>query len=99
MNSLLRLSIATAFIATMASTDAQSQDKAAYDRRLIERYNELFTYLDRDGDGTVTWLETQGDLNFTPVFTDMDINRDGIVTKAELARYLELRHGAGVLRP
>lgn len=80
-------------VVALAGANAQAQDKAAYEQRSIERYIELFTWLDRDGDATVTRLETQGDLNFTPVFADIDINRDDIVTKAELDRYMELQYG------
>jgi len=38
--------------------------------------------------------EAAGDLNFLPVFDDADIDRDGIVSKAELDRFLTLRYGA-----
>ena len=40
----------------------------------------LFHALDLDGNGALTRLETQGDLDLGPRFDDMDINRDGIVT-------------------
>ena len=93
MRKILGLCMVVALLAALTGMNAQAQDKAAYERRSIARYIELFTWLDRDRDGTVTRLETQGDLNFTPVFDDVDINRDGIVTKPELDRYLELQYG------
>ena len=68
------------------------QDRAEYDLRSVTRYVELFNSLDRDGNGAVTQLEAQGDVNFLPRFNDMDIDRDGAVTEAELDRYLELEH-------
>ena len=88
---LLTIALALAPIAR-----ADAQDRAAYDRRVAASFLEWFQALDRDGSGSVTRQEAQGDLNFTPRFDDMDINRDGIVTKAELDRYLELQHGARV---
>lgn len=97
MSEISRMCIAVALMATMASPMAQGQDKAAYERRSAARHVELFTWLDRDRDGTVTRLEVQGDLNFPPIFNDIDINRDGLVTKAELDRYIELRYTT--LRP
>jgi hypothetical protein len=72
---------------------AGADDKADYDRRAAARYHTLFQSLDLDGDGTVTRSEARGDLNFSPRFTDMDINRDGIVTLAELQRFIEQEHG------
>ena len=82
-----------AFALLVAGAGAQAQDKAAYDRRSVARYLELFQALDIDRDGAVTRLEAHGDVNFTPRFNDMDINRDGIVTRAELDRFLEREHG------
>ena len=73
---------------------AGADDKAEYDRRAAARYTMLFQSLDLDGDGTLTRSEARGDLNFGPRFDDMDINRDGIVTTAELQRFIEQEHGA-----
>ena len=75
-------------------TTASAADKADYDRRNAERYRALFVYLDRDANHTVTLAEAEGDLDFGVVFNDMDIDRDGSVTAAELARYIEQRFGA-----
>jgi hypothetical protein len=75
-------------------TDAGADDKAAYDRRAATRDMNLFQSLDRNNDQAVTKLESHGDLDFGPRFDDMDINRDGIVTRAELLRYVEREHGA-----
>jgi hypothetical protein len=77
---------------------AGADDKTVYDQRAAARYVALFQSLDRDGDGTVTRVEAQGDLNLGPVFDDMDINRDGIVTSAELQRYIEQRYGVHAAR-
>ena len=43
---------------------------------------------------TVTREAVQGNIDFTATFDDMDIDRDGIVTRAELDRYLASRYGA-----
>lgn len=78
-------------LAVSAGSNAQNRDD--YQRRTVDRFIDLFQTLDRDGDGTVTRFETQGDVNFPPHFDDIDVNRDGIVTKGELDRYLEQQHG------
>ena len=72
---------------------AGADDKAQYDRRATAHYTTLFQSLDRNSDGAVTRLESQGDLNFGPRFDDMDINRDGVVTLAELQRFIAQEHG------
>ena len=74
--------------------NAHAQDKAANQRRSSARHVELFAWLDRDRDGAVTRIEAEGDLNFTPIFDDVDTNRDGVATKAELDRYVELLYGS-----
>ena len=84
---------AAVLVAALAGTNVAAQDQAAYEQRSIARLVELFSGLDTDRDGRVTRLEAAGDLNFLPVFNDVDINRDGIATKDELDRYLELRYG------
>ena len=87
------LRFAVMFILGLAGAMAQAQDRNAFAQRVAAAYVELFGSLDRDGDGAVTRLEAQGDVNFIPVFNDIDINRDGIATKAELDRYLSLEYG------
>jgi Ca2+-binding EF-hand superfamily protein len=75
---------AVAFPAGIAGAD----DRQDYNRRAAERFSTLFQSLDRDADGTVTRIESQGDLVFGPSFDDMDIDRNGIVTRAELQRFV-----------
>ena len=75
---------------------ASADPKADYERRSAERYAGLFKSLDLNGDGAVTRVEAQGDVNFAPRFDDMDINRDGAVTAAELQRYIELQFNVRV---
>lgn len=75
-------------------TGASADGKAEYDRRSTERYMNLFQSLDRNNDQAVTKLESHGDLDFGPRFDDIDINRDGIVTRAELQRYVEREYAA-----
>ena len=71
-----------------AGAAAHADERADYNRRAAERYSALFQSLDRDGDGTVTRVEARGDLNFGPRFDDMDIDRNGIVSRAELQRFV-----------
>ena len=92
MQSLVRGFFAAALLLAITA-GSNAQDRNDYQRRTVDRFIELFQALDRDGDGTVTRSETQGDVNFPPHFDDIDINRDGVVTKGELHRYLELQHG------
>jgi len=92
MHPLVR-GFSAAVLVLAVCTGSSAQDKDEYQRRSVARFIDLFQSLDRDIDGAVTRSEALGDLNFSPRFDDMDINRDGIVTKGELHRYLELRHG------
>jgi hypothetical protein len=71
----------------MAETDA-----AAYYRRAAETDMALFRQLDLDRNGSLTRSEVSGDLNLGPRFDDIDINRDGVVTAAEMQRYIEQRY-------
>jgi hypothetical protein len=70
---------------------AVADDRQDYNRRAAERFSTLFQSLDRDADGTVTRVESHGDLVFGPRFDDMDIDRNGIVTRAELQRFVALQ--------
>ena len=72
---------------------AGADDKSDYNRRAAARDLSLFHSLDRNADGAVTRLEAHGDVNFLPRFDNMEINMDGVVTAAELQRYLEQQYG------
>ena len=67
--------------------------RTEYYQRAAERDVSLFHALDLDGNGVLTRVETQGDLDLGPRFDDMDINRDGVVSLAELQRYIDQRYG------
>jgi hypothetical protein len=71
---------------------ASADDREDYNRRAAARDLSLFHSLDRNGDGAVSRLEAQGDINFLPRFNDMEVDMDGTVTTAELNRYLEQRY-------
>ena len=72
---------------------AGADDESDYNRRASARDLSLFHSLDRNADGAVTRLEAQGDINFLPRFDDMEVNMDGVITTAELQRYLEQQYG------
>ena len=91
--------LAGALLLLLASTmGVEADDRSDYNRRAAARDLRLFHELDRNGDGAVTRLEAQGDVNFLPRFDDMEVNMDGIVTAAELQRYLEQRYGVQSVR-
>ena len=83
-------------LAALIVGNAPAQDKASYEQRTIARYVELLAWLDQDRNGDVSRTEAAGSIDFAPVFDDIDINRDGIVTKAELDRFLASRYGYAV---
>ena len=70
-----------------------ADDKSDYNRRAAARDLTLFHSLDRNGDGMVTRLEAQGDINFLPRFDGMEVDMDGVITIDELLRYLERQYG------
>ena len=72
---------------------AGADDRSDYYQRSAADDVRLFVSLDRDADGRVTLLEAQGDVNFLPRFDDMEVDMDGVVTRAELERYIGQRHG------
>ena len=86
--------IVAGVMAALISANVAGQDKAAYERRSIDRYVTLFNSLDGNRDDAVSLLEAHGNVNFTADFDEIDINRNGIVTRSELDRFLTLRYGA-----
>lgn len=80
----------------LSTASASADERTEYNRRAADGLSGLFKSLDRDADGTVTRVEAKGDLNFGPRFRDMDIDRNGIVTGAELQRYLSQEFGVSL---
>ena len=86
-------------LAAGAAFAAQGDMRTEFNRRAAARDVELFTTLDRNGDGRLARDETKGDLNLGPRFDDIDVNRDGIVTGEELQRYIGQRYGVDTPAP
>ena len=86
--------IAVAVALGMPGGNAFAQNQVAYEQRSIARFEQQFASLDRDHKGKVSRAEADGNIDFIAAFDDTDINRDGVVTKAELDRFLALRYGA-----
>ena len=80
------------------ATHASADDRDDYNRRAATRDLNLFHSLDRNGDGGVTRLEAQGDINFLPRFDDMEVDMNGVVTAAEFYRYVEQHYGVRLKR-
>jgi len=77
--------IVTLALALAAGT-ALAQVPAAYLQRVADNYRAAFARYEQNG--VVTREAVRADLVFGPVFDDIDINRDGVITRAELDRFL-----------
>jgi hypothetical protein len=78
------------------SMSALADDRETYNRRAAEADLAAFRVYDLNRDGLLTREEVLADLNFGPRFNDIDIDRDGVITMAELRRYLEQTYGVVV---
>jgi len=58
---------------------------------LGRRFEQQFASLDYDRNAEVSRAEAHGNVDLTAAFDDMDIDRNGVVTKAALDRFLTLR--------
>ena len=63
-----------------------------YQLRNAQRDRATFAALDRNKDGLLTLAEVQGDIDMQARFDDFDVNRDGVIDRAELARYIAAHH-------
>jgi hypothetical protein len=75
-----------AIAAALAAGTAFAQAPAEYLKRVADNYRAAFAVYERNG--VVTRAQVRGDLFLEPRFDDIDINRDGVITRAELDRFL-----------
>ena len=72
--------------AALAAGPALAQAPPDYLKRVADNYRATFALYERDG--VVLRAQVRGDLFLEPRFDDIDINRDGVITRAELDRFL-----------
>jgi hypothetical protein len=72
--------------AALVAGSAFAQAPAEYLKRVADSYRAAFALYERNG--VVLRTQVQSDLFFGVRFDDIDINRDGVVTRAELERFL-----------
>jgi hypothetical protein len=75
-----------AIILAFAAGTAFAQAPADYLKRVADNYRAAFSTYERNG--VVTRAAVSGDLFFGPQFDAIDINRDGVITRQELDRFL-----------
>ncbi|MGH8681698.1 MAG: EF-hand domain-containing protein [Burkholderiales bacterium] len=73
-------------ILSLAACAAFAQAPAEYLKRVTDSYRTAFSAYERNG--VVARAAVQGDLFFGPRFDAIDINRDGVITREELDRFL-----------
>ena len=84
---------ACAVLLLAASGAAQADARTDYYQRAAKRDMAAFAARDRDQRGFLTRTEVMGDNDFSPRFNDIDINRDGMVTREEMQRYIREHYG------
>ena len=87
------ISSALAVAGALYAISSFATEAGDYLGRAAQRDTATFDALDRNKDGRLTIDEVRGDIDFEARFNDFDINRDGLITREELARYIALRYG------
>lgn len=82
-----------AALAVLAAGAAPAQAPREYLERAAQRDQAAFEALDRNRDGRLTREEVAGDIDMTARFDGFDVNRDYVIDRQELARYLASRYG------
>ena len=87
------ISFAVVVACTLYAGASFATEADDYLRRAAQRDVAMFDALDRDKDERLTIAEVRGEIDLEARFNDFDINRDGVITREELARYIALRYG------
>lgn len=90
-NALLGAAL-TLLAATGSAANATADTARQFYRREAQRDLATFRDLDRSGAHVVTRDQVHGAVDFEARFDDIDINRDGVITQAEMLRYVELTY-------
>jgi hypothetical protein len=75
-----------AIILALATFTASGQAPADFVKRVADNYRAAFNTYERGG--VVTRDAVRADLFLGPQFDAIDINRDGVITREELERFL-----------
>ena len=96
--SVVRVLLAALAAATGMYAEAPlADDREGYLRAAAQRDVATFEALDRDRNGRLGIDEVRGTIDLEARFSDFDINRDGFITRAELARYVALEYGVAIV--
>jgi hypothetical protein len=87
----MKLWTVTVLAAAIVTSGAIAQNKEAYNLNAATEDLEVFHRLARDG--VLRREDARSDLNFGPRFDQADIDRDGVVTAAEMDRYIAATYG------
>ena len=90
------LLVAAAAASTLYTQAPLADDREVYLRTAAQRDVATFDALDRNRDGRLSIDEVRGTIDIEARFNDFDINRDGFITRAELARYVALQYGVAI---
>ena len=81
-------------VAAAMAASAIAQDRDAYNLNAATADLAVFHQLARDG--ALKREDARSDLNFGPRFEQADFDRDGVVTAAEMDRYIRQTYGVSV---
>lgn len=78
-----------AFIAAWLCGVAVAGDREDYNQRSADRFVEMFRAADLSGKNAITRDDAAPVIELITRFDDIDINRDGVITREELIRFID----------